>query len=222
MDAGYVEMGVGMGHSPQEERHIAQDRCFQKKSGPGHSRQKKDGREPTKAPGSLCSFRYGFHAFPPGLFLSFILPLFPFFPDPGLCQSKHTPESGQGYEKAGPGHRIPVGLEPAQLKAGDPFPSYPEQGKQGPEMERVPAPPVIIKIQIQGCQDQTHSRHIVMDAGCKKHTGAIKDQINYHIQLFSQAAFHQGDHVRQGLFLIRPLADKRNLIPAFHAGPKNT
>ena len=40
-------------------------------------------------------------------------------------------------------------------------------------------------------------------------------------QLFSQAAFHQGDHVRQGLFLIRPLADKRNLIPAFHAGPKN-
>ena len=123
--------------------------------------------------GSLCSFRYGFHAFPPGLFLSFILPLFPFFPDPGLCQSKHTPESGQGYEKAGPGHRIPVGLEPAQLKAGDPFPSYPEQGKQGPEMERVPAPPVIIKIQIQGCQDQTHSRHIVMDAGCKKHTGAM-------------------------------------------------
>ena len=61
-------------------------------------------------------------------------------------------------------------------------------------MQRIPASFVIVKIQVQGSKYKTYSRHIGMGAGCKQHTGAIKNQINNHIPLFSQTALNKSDH----------------------------
>ena len=160
-----VEPGVCMGHAPQKQRDVSQDRRFREKGDPGNCADPHDGEKQS----SPLQFLQSSGKIPGHRQAGILLQQFKSQPERRICKEQDCPGKG-----------LPVRLQFRQFHAGQPFSPDKAERKQRSQAHRKTRPPHVPLKQHCCRKDQAQSRRDIQRYPGEQHRRRITDHKNRH------------------------------------------